>query len=39
MYIKVIYLEQIDSSKEEQYIYPCYAYDDGKCEAVSKYDL
>ena len=39
MYIKVIYLDEIDSSKEEQYIYPCYAYDDGICEAVSKYNL
>lgn len=38
MYIKVINIKEI-SSKEEQYVYPCYAYDDGSCEEISKYNL
>jgi len=39
MYIKVINLKEIDESLSEQYVYPCYAYDDGVCEAIAKYDL
>ena len=39
MYIKVINIKEISSKGEEQYVYPCYAYDDGSCEAMSKYNL
>ena len=39
MYIKAINVKEIDSSKEEQYVFPCYAYDNGSCAEVSKYDL
>ncbi len=39
MYINVINIKEISSKGEEQYVYPCYAYDDGSCEAMSKYDL
>lgn len=39
MYIKVINIKEISSKDEEQYVYPCYAYDSGSCEAISKYDL
>ena len=39
MYIEVINIKEIDSKKEEQYVYPCYSYDDGKCSELSKYDL
>ncbi|MBR1414197.1 MAG: TIGR03943 family protein [Bacilli bacterium] len=37
MYIEVINIKDI--AKEEQYVYPCYAYDDGKCADVAKYNL
>ncbi len=37
MYIKVINIKEMDSS--EQYVYPCYAYDNGSCKAVTKYNL
>lgn len=37
--VNVINLKEIDGSKEEQYVYPCYAYDDGKCSEMQKYDL
>lgn len=39
MYIKVQSLKEIRSTSEEQYIYPCYAYDDGACEFMTKYHL
>ena len=39
MYIKVINIKEISPKGEEQYVYPCYAYDDGSCEAMSKYNL
>ncbi len=39
MYINVINIKEISSKGEEQYVYPCYAYDDGSCEAISKYNL
>ncbi len=39
LYIRPINIKEIDSKKEEQYVYPCYAYDDGYCKAISKYDL
>ena len=37
--IEVINIKEIDGSKEEQYVYPCYAYDNGMCSEVQKYDL
>ena len=39
IYIKGINLKEIDSQSEEQYVYPCYAYDDGMCKELFKYDL
>jgi hypothetical protein len=26
-------------TEEEQYVYPCYAYGNGDCNALSKYEL
>lgn len=37
--IKAINIKEISSKGEEQYVYPCYSYDEGNCEAVKKYDL
>jgi len=37
MYIKIINIKEID--EQEQYVYPCYAYGDGTCSEVFKYDL
>lgn len=39
LYIKVININKIDSKDEEQYVYPCYAYNNGSCEDVIKYNL
>ena len=39
MYIEVINLKEINEIDEEQYIYPCYAYDNGSCKDVLKYQL
>ena len=39
MYINVINIKEISNEGEEQYVYPCYAYDDGSCQSVAKYDL
>lgn len=39
LYIKVININKIDSKDEEQYVYPCYAYDNGSCSEVIKYNL
>ncbi len=39
MYIEVDSLNEIDSSKEETYVWPCYTYDDGLCKEVQKYNL
>lgn len=35
--VKVINIKEIDKSKEESYIYSCYAYGDGKCSELDKY--
>ena len=35
--VKVINIKEIDKSKEEAYIYSCYAYGDGKCSELDKY--
>ncbi len=32
-------IKKIDGTKEQQYVYPCYNYDDGKCKEMTKYDL
>ena len=37
--IKVVNIKEIDSKKEEQYVYPCYAYDNGMCNELRKYNL
>ena len=39
MTIKVINIKNISDKDEEQYVYQCYAYDDGKCSDVQKYNL
>ena len=39
LFVKVINIKEIDGSKEEQYVYPCYAYDNGSCSIMDKYDL
>ncbi len=38
MYIEVINIKEIDKTKEEQYIYPCYTYDDS-CSVIMQYKL
>ncbi len=37
IYINAIEVDEI--KEEEQFIYPCYYYDNGKCESLSKYEL
>lgn len=37
--INVTNIKEIDEMSEEQYVYPCYAYDEGKCTEISKYNL
>ncbi|MBR3898510.1 MAG: hypothetical protein IKJ43_04465 [Bacilli bacterium] len=37
--IKPTNIKQIDDNKEEQYVYPCYSYGDGSCNAVGKYNI
>lgn len=37
--ISVDSIKEIDGMQEEQYVYPCYSYDNGKCTEVSKYNL
>ena len=39
MYIEVINIKEIDSKKEEQYVYPCYSYGDNSCSEMTKYNL
>ena len=39
MYINIINIKEISSKEEEQYVYPCYTYDNGACAAGSKYNL
>ena len=39
MYIKALDVKEIDKETEEEYVYPCYSYDDGKCESFTKYNL
>ena len=37
--VRVVNIKEIDGSKEEQYVYPCYAYDNGTCQEIQKYHL
>ena len=37
--INAVNIREIDAKDEEQYVYPCYAYDDGMCSSVTKYNL
>lgn len=39
MYIEPDNVTEIDSSKEETYVWPCYTYDDGLCKEIQKYNL
>ena len=39
MYIDVYSIKEIDPKTEEEYVYPCYVYDNGACEEVGKYNL
>lgn len=39
IYIKIVNIKEIDSKKEEQYVYPCFSYDDKTCSEVLKYNL
>ena len=39
MYINVINIKEISPTDEEQYVYPCYAYDNNVCEELLKYNL
>lgn len=39
MYIDVTSIKEIDSKMEEEYVYPCYVYDNGACQEVNKYNL
>ena len=39
MAIKIVNIKEIDGSKENQYVYPCYAYDDGECAETKKLNL
>ena len=39
MAIKAINVKEIDGNSEEQYVYPCYAYDNGECADTKKYNL
>lgn len=38
MYIEVSKMSEIDKSSEEQYVYPCYTYDD-ECKELAKYTI
>ena len=37
--IRIVNIKEIDSNDEEVYVYPCYSYDDGKCEEIRKYNI
>lgn len=32
-------INNIDEKTEQQYVYPCYSYDDGSCNEVGKYNI
>lgn len=37
--IKIANIREIDGSKEEQYVYPCYTYNNENCSEITKYNL
>mgnify|MGYP006916092713 CR=1 FL=1 len=39
VYIDTVNIKEIDSDSEEQYIYPCYTYDDGSCSKLDNYEV
>lgn len=39
LYINAINVKEIEEKNEEQYVYPCYAYDNGLCNDLNKYNL
>ena len=39
MYIDVVNIDEINQNNEEQYVYPCYSYDNGMCKELTKYNL
>ena len=39
MTIDVKNINEINEKDEEQYVYPCFNYGDGKCSEVAKYSL
>lgn len=39
MVIRILNIKEIDSNNEEVYVYPCYAYGDGMCTQITKYNL
>ena len=39
MTIEATSVKEISSKNEEQYVYPCAQYGDGKCSELLKYDL
>ena len=39
MAIRVINIKEINGKNEEQYVYPCYSYEDSMCTELHKYDL
>ncbi len=39
LYIDVKNMKTIPEDKEELYVYPCYAYGDGTCEALNQIDI
>lgn len=39
MIINVKNIKEINEKDEEQYVYPCFNYSDGKCSEVGKYNL
>ena len=39
VYIKVINIKELEKKEDEQYIYPCYAYDNGLCKDVDALNL
>jgi len=39
MFIKVVNIKEIKAKGEKRYIYPCYNYAEGSCEAMAKYEM
>ncbi len=39
LYIQIVNIKELDESNEDQYVYPCYAYDNGICGETKKYNL